>query len=88
MITYRAQSGMPNNVAFNTVIAAGRVPRLQGRWIGGPDTSTDARIGESLDSGSPDIVSFASIMAACIHPDVDGPERAIAYLEEANLYAQ
>jgi hypothetical protein len=29
----------PNNVAFNTVIAACRVPRLQSRWSG-PDTST------------------------------------------------
>jgi hypothetical protein len=62
------KAACPNNVAFNTVIALVAYQDCRSRWSG-PDTSTDAKNWESLDQAHRVIVSFASIMAACIHPE-------------------
>ena len=85
------QAAMPNRVAFNTVIAAWSRTKTAESL---DRADQILRLMQELDKSGlgtkPDIVSFASIMAACIHPEVkDGPERAIAYLKEAkDLYAQ
>jgi hypothetical protein len=61
------KAACPNNVAFNTVIAACRVPRLQGNLDPADQIlRLMQELGKSGPGTSPDIVSFASIMAACI----------------------
>jgi pentatricopeptide repeat protein len=85
------KAACPNNVAFNTVIAAwSRSKTAESLDRADQILRLMQELGKSGLGTNPDIVSFASIMAACIHPDVkDGPERAIAYLKEAkDLYAQ
>jgi pentatricopeptide repeat protein len=85
------QAAMPNNIAFNTVIAAwSRTKTAESLDRADQILRLMQELGNSGVGTKPDIVSFASIMAACIHPDLkDGPERAMAYLREAkDLYAQ
>jgi pentatricopeptide repeat protein len=85
------KAACPNNIAFNTVIAAwSRTKTAESLDRADQILRLMQELGNSGLGTKPDIVSFASIMAACIHPDVkDGPERAIAYLKEAkDIYAQ
>jgi hypothetical protein len=85
------KAAMPNNIAFNTVIAAwSRTKTAESLGRADQILRLMQELGNSGLGTKPDIVSFATIMAACIHPDLkDGPERAIAYLKEAkDLYAQ
>jgi pentatricopeptide repeat protein len=85
------KAAMPNTIAFNTVIAAwSRSKTAESLDRADRILRLMQELGNSGLGTKPDIVSFATIMAACIHPGVkDGPERAIAYLAEAkDLYAQ
>jgi pentatricopeptide repeat protein len=85
------KSACPNTICFNTVIAAwSRTKTAESLDRADQILRLMQELGKSGLGTNPDIVSFGSIMGACIHPDVkDGPERAIAYLKEAkDLYAQ
>lgn len=85
------EAACPNTICFNTVIAAwSRTKTAESLDRADQILRLMQELGNSGLGTKPDIVSFASIMAACIHPEMkDGPERAIAYLKEAkDLYAQ